>query len=379
MRTVLVIAGTRPEAIKVAPIKLAAATRSDVRCLLVDSGQHPDLISLALEGFGIGADIRLDLNRATGTLPELASRLFTAFETTFGEQRPDAVIVQGDTLSAGVAAQCAFLMQIPVLHVEAGLRSHDLKNPFPEEATRKIVTQVTARHYCPTPLARENLLAEGVPDRDILVTGNTVVDAVRALEGSLDEVSLHDIDGLEGFTEGRDASTTILVTCHRRENHGEPLLRIVSAIEQLHEALPSVRFVFPVHPSPHVRLISQQRLGGLERVHLTPPLPYLQLLKLMRLSDVILTDSGGIQEEAPTFGPHLFILREVTERPEVLSYPLAKLVGTDTGVIVQSVIEALGERQSDGKRAIYANPFGDGRASERILDDVEHFLSDGAR
>jgi UDP-N-acetylglucosamine 2-epimerase (non-hydrolysing) len=376
MRTVLLIAGTRPEAIKVAPIKLAAETRSDVRCLLVDSGQHPDLISLALEGFGIEADIRQELNRETGTLPELASRLFTAFEATFRDYEPDAVIVQGDTLSAGVAAQTAFLMQVPVLHVEAGLRSHDLKNPFPEEATRKIVSQVTARHYCPTALARENLLAEGVSDDDILVTGNTVVDAVRVLEALLEDVVLTDIDGLANFASGPDAST-ILVTCHRRENHGEPLLRIIEAVERLHEDLPKVHFVFPVHPSPHVRLVSEQRLGRLERVHLTPPLPYLQLLKLMKMSDVILTDSGGIQEEAPTFGPHLFILRDVTERPEVLSYPLAKLVGTRTEVIVEAVLDALRQRASSQTPVAYANPFGDGRAAERILDDVERFLFNG--
>jgi UDP-N-acetylglucosamine 2-epimerase (non-hydrolysing) len=373
MRTVLLIAGTRPEAIKVAPIKLAAEARADVRCLLLDSGQHPDLISLALEGFGVEADIRLNLNRETGTLPELASRLFAAFETTFRDHQPDAVMVQGDTLSAGVAAQTAFLMQIPVLHVEAGLRSHDLKNPFPEEATRKIVSQVAARHYCPTDLARQNLLSEGARDQDILVTGNTVVDAVRFLEASLDEVALQDIDGLENFAPEAGAPT-ILVTCHRRENHGEPLLRIIRAIEQLHEQLPRARFVFPVHPSPQVRLISGQRLGGLERVFLTPPLPYLQLLKLMKMSDVILTDSGGIQEEAPTFGPHLFILREVTERPEVLSYPLAKLVGTNTEVIVEAVLEALRQRASAERSVAYANPFGDGRAAERILDDVERFL-----
>lgn len=373
MRTVLLIAGTRPEAIKVAPIKLAADARGTINCLLVDSGQHRDLISLALEGFGVEAQIRLELNRETGSLPELASRLFTAFETTFRDHAPDAVIVQGDTLSAGVAAQTAFLMQIPVFHVEAGLRSHDLQNPFPEEATRKVISQVATRHYPPTVLARANLLAEGARDEDILVTGNTVVDAVRFLEAGLDEVSLGDIEGLDGFAEESDRPT-ILVTCHRRENHGAPLLRIADAVEQIHKIHPMARVVFPVHPSPKVKTVLEQRLSGLDGVYLTPPLPYLQLLKLMRISDVILTDSGGIQEEAPTFGPHLFILREVTERPEVLSYPLARLVGTDTEVIVNSVGQALARSQAEGRSAGMENPFGDGRAAERIMDDLERFF-----
>nr|WP_306267869.1 UDP-N-acetylglucosamine 2-epimerase (non-hydrolyzing) [Pararhizobium sp. IMCC3301] len=373
MRNILLIAGTRPEAIKIAPIALEAAERDGIKCLIVDTGQHKDLLGPALGAFGLQSQIRLDLKRSTGTLSELASRLFASFEKTFSDHETDAVIVQGDTLSVGVAAQAAFLMQLSVFHVEAGLRSHDLENPFPEEGIRRIISQVATRHYCPTNLARENLLTEGIEDNKILVTGNTIVDSVRLLANTSDKIEFRDIEGLKDLPRETDGFT-ILVTCHRRENLGDPLRRIMRAIETIHSEIKEAQIIFPLHPNPKVRLFVEERLNHLDRVYLTPPLPYLQMLKIIKNTQVILTDSGGIQEEAPSFGPDLLILRKNTERPEVLNYPLAKLIGTKTDDIVNAVFESFSRRRLGVISKTIVNPFGDGFASKYILDDLEDFF-----
>ena len=372
----LIIAGTRPEAIKVAPIVLEIAARSTLTYKVIDTCQHPDMLIAALADFGITADLCADLQRLTGSLPELAARLFETLEQTLSESRFDGVIVQGDTLSTGIAAQAAFFMKVPVFHVEAGLRSHDLENPFPEEGIRRIVSQMARRHYCPSDLARQNLLAEGVPSNRIVVTGNTVIDAVRLLGPKANEIDFGHIEGLDGYVP-LDDGLQILVTCHRRENHGEPLRSILDAVVTLHDQISNAHIILPVHPNPNVRTHIEAWLSDLDRVFLTPPLSYIQLMKVMKTSQVIVTDSGGIQEEAPSFGPDLFIIRKVTERPEVFQYPLAKLIGTEAKSIVDNVTAAWQRRQNDTENAAVVNPFGDGHAARYIVDDIEAFFRPG--
>lgn len=369
----LLIAGTRPEAIKVAPIALELGKSEKLNYALLDTGQHRDMIKSALEAFGIQAHIQTEFRRDRGSLLELASQLFASLEEILSSKKFDGVLVQGDTLSAGIAAQAAFFMKLPVFHVEAGLRSYDLENPFPEEGIRRIISQIANKHYCPTKQAKDNLASEGVDCSKIMVTGNTVVDAVCLLTEKIDDINFREIEGLQDYRPDSN-HFRILVTCHRRENHGENLNNVINAIEYICERIKDARVIFPVHPNPNVKLHVQERLSSFENVYLTHPLPYLHLLKIIKSSQIIITDSGGIQEEAPSFGADLLIIRKVTERPEVLQYPLAKLIGTDTDVIVNSVAESYIRRKEKGDCGTFKNPFGDGNAAERIVMDIENYF-----
>lgn len=369
----LIVAGTRPEAIKVAPIALELRARTTFSSTILDTGQHPDMLAEALAQFGLKADITVSLDRKSGSLPELASRLFTCMERVLSDNQFDGVIVQGDTLSTCIAAQTAFLLSCPVFHVEAGLRSYDLDNPFPEEGSRRIVSQIATLHLCPTDLSRRQLLAEGVSETKVSITGNTVVDAVRLLSPLADAVEFSQIQGLKKYQK-QAGDFQILVTCHRRENQGDALERVLDAVSDIHERFESSQIIFPVHPNPAVKMRVENRLGKLNRVHLTPPLPYVHLLKILKTSDAVITDSGGLQEEAPAFGPSLVIIRKVTERPEVLEYPHASLVGTDASSIIKAIDDAWQRRNLVRELGSIRNPFGDGYASKHIADRIGRYF-----
>lgn len=359
MRRALVVAGTRPEIIKVAPVLLAARTVSpppvDVRFCL--TGQHTSMAQEALSIFGIEADVDLGIMRPNQTLDDICRSVFEKLPAVLERIAPDVVLVQGDTTTAAMAALCAFNHRIPVGHIEAGLRSHTIAAPFPEEGNRKVISALAHDNFAPTPGARENLLREGVAPESIHVTGNTVVDALHFIR------ERHALDTPSSVHPSIRAPF-VLVTAHRRESFGGGFQNICLAIHTLAERFPGAQFVYPVHLNPNVQKPVQALLGGLPNVLLIPPVPYLSLLTLLHCCAVVLTDSGGIQEEAPSFGRFCVVMREVTERMESVTEGKSLLVGTDVTAIVAAVSRELGEGRT---RMGSSNPYGDGRASERIL------------
>jgi UDP-N-acetylglucosamine 2-epimerase (non-hydrolysing) len=288
--------------------------------------------------------------------------------TTLAELRPDVVLVQGDTNTAMASALAAFYAGTPVGHVEAGLRSHDRHHPFPEEVNRRIISTLADLHFAPTEGSRDNLLAEGVDDESVIVTGNTIVDALRMLDlsGPFDGDELADVEF--------DGAPSVLLTAHRRENFGAPLQRICHAVKRLVDER-GVEVVYPVHPNPNVRGAVEAELGGHDRIRLVAPVGYADLLRLLDRCDVALTDSGGIQEEAPSFGTPVLVLRDVTERPEVVTCGAGRLVGTDEDVIVREVSRLLDDSDHYRAMATAPNPFGDGAAADRIARTLKERFS----
>lgn len=364
MKKILVLAGTRPEAIKMAPVVQALRKLRRVEVQVCATGQHREMLQQAFADFGITPDSNLDVMTGNQTLATLSARLFAALEKLLAAQHPDVVLVQGDTTTAQVAALCAFYQRIPVGHVEAGLRSHDLSAPFPEELNRRIATLTARWHFVPTELSRRNLLLEGIPDEHIVVTGNTVIDALlwTAERVRKDPPALP--EPLEQALAAK--RPIILITGHRRENFGSGLEAICRALKKLSEAFPEILLVYPVHPNPHVREVVNTRLGNLPGILLLSPLPYAPFVRLMDNCRIILTDSGGIQEEGPSLGKPVLIMREVTERPEGIEAGVNALVGTDAACIVEKVSLLLSNRDAYEAMAKQANPYGDGRAAERI-------------
>lgn len=363
MPGILVIAGTRPEIIKVAPVLLAAratgvAPRAMRLCL---TGQHTTMAQEALSIFGLEPDADLAIMRPNQTLDDICRSVFEKLPAVLERFAPAVVLVQGDTTTAAMAALCAFNHRIPVGHIEAGLRSHDLAAPFPEECNRKVINTFARYNFAPTPGARENLLREGVPPATITVTGNTVVDALSFIR---DRYPLDDPSALHPGLR----PPYVLITAHRRESFGGGFENICTAIRLLADRHPHVQFVYPVHLNPNVQKPVRALLGGLANVHLVPPVAYLPLLTLLRHCAVVLTDSGGIQEEAPSFGKYCVVMRDVTERMESVMEGKSELVGTDVAKIAAAVTRELGDGRT---RMDDANPYGDGRASERILAVLE--------
>jgi len=355
----LIVAGTRPEIIKVAPLLLAARTPGTppVEMRFCLTGQHTTMAQEALSIFGVEPDADLAIMRPNQTLDDICRSVFEKLPAVLDRLAPDVVLVQGDTTTAAMSALCAFNHRIPVGHIEAGLRSHDLAAPFPEECNRKVVNAFARYNFAPTAGARDNLLREGVPPATITVTGNTVVDALRFIR------ERHPLDD-PSAVHPAVRKPYVLITAHRRESFGGGFANICAAVRTLAERRPDVRFVYPVHLNPNVQQPVRALLGGLPNVLLIPPVPYLPLLTLLRHCEVVLTDSGGIQEEAPSFGRYCVVMREVTERMESVTEGKSELVGTDAARIVGAVIRELGEGRT---RLDEANPYGDGRASERIL------------
>jgi UDP-N-acetylglucosamine 2-epimerase (non-hydrolysing) len=363
---VAVVVGTRPEAIKMAPVIRALRARPGVFTVsVIASSQHRELLAQALGEFGLAADRDLDLMEPGQSLGRFAARCLEGMTKAFVGERPDFVLVQGDTTTVVTAAMAAAYLEIPVGHVEAGLRSHDIGNPFPEELNRKMVAALASLHFAPTALSMRNLLDEGIHADRIVMSGNTVVDAVHALDLS---------ESLPPEVADLDPTRTLVLTTHRRENHGAPLARVCEAIRRLVRERPELQVAFPVHPNPQVGAIVRSALGGLPQVRLLAPLAYRPMLSLLSHCRLILTDSGGIQEEAPSLGKPVLILREVTERPEVVSSGAGVLVGTDVETIVATTLRLLSSPAEYQRMASAINPFGDGRASERIADMIErHF------
>lgn len=354
------VVGTRPEVIKMAPVvaSLRRCGRLDVR--LVATGQHRELLDTALADFGLWADIDLDLMRPGQGLAELTARTLAGLGERFAHERPALVLAQGDTTTVLAAALAAHYERIPFGHVEAGLRSGRADSPFPEETNRVLVARLAALHFAPTPDAARNLRIEGVDPRSIRVTGNPVVDALRLMEGRL--------PAPPSWLPKR----YLLATVHRRENQGPPLERIAAALRELLRRHDGLGLVLPLHPNPAVSGPIRRALGGLARVHLVEPLGYPQFLAVLRRAALVLSDSGGVQEEGPALGLRVLILRDTTERPEAVRGGLARLVGTNPERIVAEAERYLAEGLSSAPPP--ANPFGDGRAGDRIALAVRHHL-----
>ncbi len=369
---VAVVLGTRPEAIKMAPVLDALGRRPErFEPVVVTTSQHREMLAQAMHAFGLRADLDLGLTHANQTLAEFTSRALLALTEAFRRIRPDLLLVQGDTSTVIAAALAAFYNGIPIGHVEAGLRSGDIRRPFPEEVNRRMASCVTDIHFAPTRRARENLLAERIADEQIHVTGNTIVDALAKIrhDGVFDDAALNDL--------GWDDRRVILATVHRRENIGDGLRRICAAFRRLVSAYEDLEIVIPVHLNPLVREIIFAELEGVRGVILLEPLEYPDLIEVMRRSVLVLTDSGGIQEEAPAMHKPVLVLRTVTERPEVVESGFGTLVGTDTELIVSEAGRLLDDPVAYRAMTSGENPFGDGRAAERIADILERRFASG--
>jgi UDP-N-acetylglucosamine 2-epimerase (non-hydrolysing) len=365
---VLVAVGTRPEGIKLAPVVEALRARSgEVDARLALTGQHTDLMDQVLDVFGLDVSWDLGIMKEGQNLYDVAHGCLDGLRRVVTEFEPDMLLVQGDTASVFFGALVGFFERVQVGHVEAGLRSGDKWRPYPEEILRRMTGVVADVHFAPTPGARAHLLAENVAPSSIHVTGNTVVDALLRIAAQPHEPQ--DRVLAETLASGR---RMVLVTAHRRESFGAPLREAFSALRDIADRFDDVTLVYPVHPNPNVRGPADEMLGNHPRVRLTAPLDYLDLLFALRHASLAITDSGGIQEEAPSFGTPVLVLREVTERPEAVQAGVAKLVGTDRALIVREATAVLG---GDGKAARIENPYGDGRAAERIADIVIHALT----
>lgn len=367
--TVLSAFGTRPEAIKLAPVISAVDNDPALRARVLVTAQHRELLDQALSPFGIVPDVDLNLMRPGHSLAELTSRVIESVDRVLAEERPDLVLVQGDTTTVFAATLAAFYRGIAVGHVEAGLRSFDLANPFPEEANRRLTTQLATLHFAPTRRAQENLLHEHVPSGRVFLTGNTVVDAllhvVRQRELPPPPVAWRHLPP--------DGACPVLVTLHRRESWGEPLAGICRALRRAVEDLPQLNIVFPVHPQPRVRETTDRLLRGHPRLSLLEPLDYLEFVSAMNACSFVVTDSGGIQEEAPVLGKPVLVLRGVTERPEAVEAGTSCLVGTDEEDVYNEVVSLVTDPSRHARMATAASPFGDGHASERIVAAIRQF------
>jgi UDP-N-acetylglucosamine 2-epimerase (non-hydrolysing) len=371
---VALVFGTRPEAIKLAPVLSEIARHPDeLEPVIVAAGQHREMLDPVMDLFGIRPDHTLRLMRPDQDLFDLTSRGLVALRGVLSREDPDLVLVQGDTTTCLVGALASYYLKLPVGHVEAGLRTHDRFNPFPEEVNRRLVSTLADVHFAPTRQARANLLAEGVPDERVVVTGNTVVDALLT-------VARRPLPPLDGELAGLDASRRlILVTAHRRESFGRPMRDMFSALRALAIEHDGIEVVYPVHLNPNVRSQALSILSGLPRVHLVAPLPYDRFVGLMRRAYLILTDSGGIQEEAPSLGKPVLVMRDTTERPEGIESGTLRLVGTSADSIRRGVERLLFDPGEYGKMAAAVNPYGDGRAAERIVHWIRERTSGGRR
>jgi UDP-N-acetylglucosamine 2-epimerase (non-hydrolysing) len=370
-KKVLLVFGTRPEAIKMAPVYMELRSRPDIfETVCCVTGQHHQMLHEALQTFGIVPDVDLDLMRDDQNLTDLSASILSAVRPVFAKLQPDVVLVHGDTTTTMATALAAYYAGIEVGHVEAGLRSGNLHAPFPEELNRRVTSLVSAHHFAPTSTSRDNLLREGCDAASIRITGNTVVDALRIVSERLDT------DGAFGSAVAQELAAAldfdwrserfVLVTCHRREAFGKGIAAICDAIAELSHAFPTVRFVLPVHPNPQVRGAIATRLAGLSRIHLTRPLRYAAFVALLRACEFVVTDSGGIQEEAPSFAKPVLVTREVTERPEAIAAGCARLVGMNAAAIVAAAGRLLRDPAERAAMVTAINPYGDGRAAARI-------------
>lgn len=371
-KKILVIIGTRPEAIKMAPVILALQSNSQFYVKVFCSRQHVELMQGVLEVFGISADFFGDSMVKGQSLECLSARIISGISPVLFEFSPDLVLVHGDTSTAFIGAYCAFLRGIPIGHVEAGLRTTNLFLPFPEEGNRRLISQLASLHFPPTVAAAANLLKLGIPSQDILVTGNTVVDSLLFVRDQLNLGRLR--SGLSEIISLNDDFTYLTITLHRRENLGENLVGICNAFERLATTFPKLRFVWPVHKNPVVFDYVFERFNGNESFYLIEPLGYVEFVDLLSASFIAITDSGGIQEEVPSLNVPVVVLRDETERPEVVEAGAAILVGSNSEEIFRAVEKLLFDRSVYARMASAVNPFGSGLAAKAILNRVEQFL-----
>lgn len=386
MKKVMLVFGTRPEAIKMAPLVKRFQEQSDqIETVVCVTGQHRQMLDQVLDLFEIKPDFDLNIMKAGQDLYDVTSRVLLGMRDVLKEARPDIVLVHGDTTTSTAAALAAFYQQIPVGHVEAGLRTHNIYSPWPEEMNRLITGRIASFHFAPTPLSRKNLMREAIPDQQILVTGNTVIDALywvvdkikqdQTLDAQLAHIlkeAGYDVDRLDG---GR---RLVLITGHRRENFGEGFIHMCTAIRDLAHRYPNVDFVYPMHLNPNVRRpiheVFGEDLSRFENLYFIEPLEYLSFVYLMEKSTIVLTDSGGIQEEAPGLGKPVLVMRDTTERPEALDAGTVKLVGTDYDKIVSEVSQLLDDPQAYAAMSQAVNPYGDGQACGRIVNALLYRL-----
>ena len=358
------ILGTRPEVIKMAPVIHELARHPDrIKSVVVSTAQHREMLDQTLKVFGISPDVDLNIMRPNQSLGQITCATLEGVERILQQTEPDVLLVQGDTTTVFAASLAAFYAKIPVGHIEAGLRSYDRLNPYPEEINRRLADVLADYYFAPTARARENLLKEGIPAEKIFVTGNTVVDALQYAQLVPFEPHGREVKQVLATT-GR----LLLVTAHRRENWDEPLANICDAFLDLIREFPDLQIVYPVHLNPKVRHTVLSKLKDTDRVHLIEPVDYLTLIHLMKRAHLILTDSGGIQEEAPTFGKPVLVMRKVTERPEACDAGLAIIVGTDRARIVAEARRLLTDEVAYRRMSTATNPFGDGHAAERIVE-----------
>ena len=371
---VMTVYGTRPEAIKVAPVIQAIEASCTIQGFTVVTGQHREMLDQVNELFGIVPDYDLNILQRGQTLAGITSRVLEGLDPILEATSPDAVIVQGDTTTSTAAALAAFYRQIPVVHLEAGLRSHDIASPFPEEANRKITTQIAALHLAPTAASKANLLREGVAEVDIAVTGNTVIDALLMTAGK--EIPFAD-PALEHLASS--ARPILLVTTHRRENWGDNMHGVGRALAHIAHSEPDQVIVLPAHRNPIVREALLPYLVGLDNVLVTEPLPYGEFTRMLGLARIVLTDSGGVQEEAPSMGKPVLVMRENTERPEAVDAGTVMLIGTNEDRVVEEVERLIHDAGHYAAMANAVNPYGDGDASRRVVAAIAELLAVGTR
>ena len=362
MKTVLLVFGTRPEAIKMCPLVKELTGRAGLRTVVCVTGQHREMLAQVLDAFGVVPDYDLAIMKAGQTLFDITSGILTRIRDVLEEVRPDVVLVHGDTSTTFAAALACYYMQIPVGHVEAGLRTYNIYSPYPEEFNRQAVGILAKYNFAPTELSRENLLREGKDPASIYVTGNTAIDALKT---TVREDYHH--PELSWAADSR----LIVITAHRRENLGEPMHHMFRAIRRIMDEHPDVKAIYPIHMNPVVRRAAEEELGGCDRIHIIEPLEVLDFHNFLARSYLILTDSGGIQEEAPSLGKPVLVMRDTTERPEGIKAGTLKLVGTDEETIYRNFKELLENEESYRTMAHAANPYGDGFACRRIADILE--------
>ena len=380
MRKVLLVFGTRPEAIKMAPLVMELQKQKErIETVVCVTGQHREMLDQVLEIFDIKPDYDLNIMKRGQDLYDVTARVLTGMREVLKEIKPDIVLVHGDTTTSTAAALAAFYQQIPVGHVEAGLRTHNIYSPWPEEMNRLLTGRLATYHFSPTPLSRNNLIKESINDRNIIVTGNTVIDALywvvdkiknnKELDNELESVlskAGYDVNRLD------NGKKLVLITGHRRENFGDGFINMCTAIKDLTIKHPNVDFVYPMHLNPNVRKpiheVFGEDLSGLKNMFFIEPLEYLSFVYLMEKSSIVLTDSGGIQEEAPGLGKPVLVMRDTTERPEALDAGTVKLVGTDYNKIVNEVSSLIDDKAAYEKMSKAVNPYGDGLACRRIVN-----------
>ena len=370
MIKVMTVFGTRPEAIKMAPVVLELQKHADrIQTIVAVTAQHRQMLDQVLDLFQITPDYDLDIMSQGQTLYDITTKSLMGLKDVLAKEKPDLVLVHGDTTTTFAGALASYYQQVPVGHVEAGLRTGDIYSPFPEEMNRKLTGAIAAIHFAPTATAKANLLKENVNPSHIYVTGNTVIDALMmTVAGDYDfGDDLKDVD----FHNHR----VILLTTHRRENLGEPMRHIYKALRRIIEEIPDTEIVFPVHRNPLVRKVVEEELAGVDRIHLIDPMEYDPFANLMSLSSLVLTDSGGIQEEAPSLGKPVLVLRNTTERPEAVEAGTVRLIGTDKDVVYAETKRLLTDQAAYDAMSNAVNPYGDGKASQRIVQAILHVFA----